>query len=137
MSHITKNVNTQSSNFSDPVEEYKFSLSDVGEQYAPVGNYSTPFNELALGDDVDHVDDKVQTTETAPEAPFRNEIDPIAEEEANAIKDEKVNAHSKTSLDSIQTELANVKELRSEAYASFEKKVAQKQAELNLSIVVG
>ncbi len=44
----SENVNNQFSLSADS----RFSLSDVGEEYAPVGNYSTPLRELALEGDI-------------------------------------------------------------------------------------
>ena len=70
-------------------EEYKFSLSNVGEESAPVGNYSTPLKDLALEEDIAPVTENVAPT---TDAPFPNEIAPMTEEEANAIQDEKANA---------------------------------------------
>lgn len=99
-------------------EEYKFSLSNVGEESAPVG---TPLRELALDGDVAPVGENVAPAQKAPsladipvlpdeeleggtyeaikpsgemvaEAPLPNEIRPMTEEEANAIQDEKAKA---------------------------------------------
>lgn len=115
-----------------------FSLSKNGQDVAPVGNYSTPLNELALEQDVAPV--KEAAVENVPEvaSPFAEDypavdggVAPMTEEEANALQDAKVEAHSATTLEAIQTELANVKELRSDAFAKYEQKIAQKQAELN------
>ena len=65
------------------------SLSNEGEQFAPVGNYSTPLKDLALEEDIAPVAENVAPT---TEAPFPNEIAPMTEEEANAIQDEKAKA---------------------------------------------
>ena len=61
-------------------EEYKFSLSNVGEKYAPTGNFSTPMKELALEQDNAPVTDtNVGSNEMA------EDIAPITAEEAEAL----------------------------------------------------
>ena len=65
------------------------SLSNEGEQFAPIGNYSTPLNETALApmqEDVANLDnsnDAVVTENAVKDAPMPDEITPITEEEAN------------------------------------------------------
>ena len=82
-------------------EEYKFSLSNVGEQPSTVG---TPLQDLYFGKDIAPTEDIAPTQEATPtpiapvvedapiaetELPFPDEIAPMTEEEANAIQDEK------------------------------------------------
>ena len=78
-------------------EEYKFSLSNVGEEHVPVGNYSTPFKELALEGDIAPVSTNTPTakanTQTAKaNTPtvqngdlFPDGYAPVTEEEADAL----------------------------------------------------
>ena len=77
-------------------ENSKLSLSNEGEQFAPIGNYSTPANETALGQDIAPVGDGVvEDATTTTEAPMPDEIVPMTEEEANALQDEKAKADAK------------------------------------------
>jgi hypothetical protein len=84
------NVIPLSQRFNAENEDIRYSLSNEGEEFAPVGNYSTPFRELALGEDIAPV---APTTEmqsnVTEEAPMPNEIRPMTEDEANAIQDAK------------------------------------------------
>lgn len=84
---IPENVNT------------KLSISsDESEEYAPVGNYSTPFHELAYGDDIapsPNTPTAQANTPTEQTAVPPDEISPMTEEEANAIQDEKAKSDAK------------------------------------------
>lgn len=78
-------------------EEYKFSLSNVGEEYTPVGNYSTPLKDLALQKDIAPVATNTPTAQTntptakanTPTAQsgelFPEGYAPVTEEEADAL----------------------------------------------------
>lgn len=94
----------------DIVAPTQMSLSKEGEQYAPTGNYSTPFNELAYGEDVapvetstkeatkpvtnivDSYPDNIAPVMGEENAPVTDEIQPMTEDEANAIQEEKAKA---------------------------------------------
>ncbi len=108
------------------------------ETAAPVNHDIAPVKSVTQT----NVGNKKTTSETEAIAPvvaentttdalITEDIGPVAEEEPNAIQDEKVVSHSATSLEAIQTELANVKKLRSEAFANFEQKIADKQSVLD------
>ena len=77
----------------------KDSLSFASEQFAPIGNYSTPLNEtyLAPTEDIAPVKETVEDIPmpTDADAPFPDEIAPMTEEEANAVQDAKANADAK------------------------------------------
>lgn len=68
-------------------EQYKFSLSNVGEEPSPVGNYSTPFSELAYGDDIAPTPKTVrETPKTEGNTSVNSEVyAPVTEEEADAL----------------------------------------------------
>ena len=84
----------------DIVAPTQMSLSKEGEQYAPTGNYSTPFNELAYGEDVapvetstkeaakpvtnivDSYPDNIAPVMGEENAPVTDEIQPMTEDEA-------------------------------------------------------
>ena len=63
-------------------ENSKLSLSNEGEQFAPIGNYSTPANETALGQDIAPVGDGVvEDATTTTEAPMLEDIPILPDEE--------------------------------------------------------
>ena len=119
----------------DNIAPTQHSLSNEGESYAPIGNFRVYGKDIAYTPSMDDVAPTPENVGEAPmqsevDAPFPDEISPMTEEEANAIQDEKVNAHSATMVEALQAEIANLKELRDESFASFEQKIAKKQAEL-------
>ena len=96
------NVIPLAERFNAANEDIRYSLSGEGEQFAPIGNYSTPLNETALEQDIAPVAEGVaentptQTVEDAePDAPMPDEIVPMTEDEANTLQDEKANADAK------------------------------------------
>ena len=96
-------------------------LVQHADEYMPLEDDIAPMTSESIDNVVQNADEYV---------PLEDDIAPMTEEEANALQDEKVAAHSATSLEAIQTELENVKELRKNAFANFEQKIASKQAEL-------
>lgn len=122
----------------DNIAPVQNSLSEEGEQPKSYGDFAVYGKDIAYTpDDIAPVGENVARNTVGEAAdsvgndvPFPDEIVPMTKDEANALQDEKVNAHSATSLEAIQTEIANLKELRSESYASLEQKIANKQAEL-------
>ncbi len=90
----------------------KHSLSNEGEQFAPVGNYSTPLNETAL--DIAPVAEGVAKTETVAE---------------NATIEQTVDKKISAKLQNLQTELENNKKLRDESNADFDSEISRLQAE--------
>lgn len=85
------NVIPLSKRFNRRNEDVRYSLSEEGEEYAPVGNYSTPFRELALKGNIA----PVETAEKAAPAPktaqtngaeeYPEVFAPASEEEVNAL----------------------------------------------------
>lgn len=75
----------------------KFSLSGVNEQYAPTGDYSTPFNELAYDEDVAPVEAVTSAKEAAKpvtntDEGYPDNIVPMTEEEANSLAKDYLNS---------------------------------------------
>lgn len=111
------------------------SLSKQGEQ---TSSFGTPLKDLALDQDIAPVANAPEMV-TVPKSeqiadnglPFPNEIAPMTEKEANTLQDDRAKADATTILEAIQTELENVKELREIAFANSEKRIAEKQAELD------
>lgn len=60
------NVIPLSKRFNYRNADERYSLSQQGEQFAPVGNYSTPMNELALAPTQEDVAQMESTTDNAP-----------------------------------------------------------------------
>ncbi len=68
------------------------SLSNEGEQFAPIGNYSTPLNETALAPMQDVADNTTPTETVVENTTVEDAPMPITEEEANALQDELFNS---------------------------------------------
>ncbi len=98
----------------------KFSVSPEGEQFAPVGNYSTPLNETAL--DIAPVAEGVAKTETVAENATTTDDNNVPAEQT---VDKKISAK----LQNLQTELENNKKLRDESNADFDSEISRLQAE--------
>lgn len=111
-------------------EEARKRFYEVADDYAPPIDDATEDIGPVLDTDAESTTvDEIPIPTNTDVPPLPDEIVPMTEEEANTLQDEKVNAHSATSLEAIQAELVNVKELRSESFASFEQKIANKLAE--------
>lgn len=105
-------------------EEYKFSLSNEGEEFTPTGNYSTPMSDTALEQDIAPVREGIAENATTTEG----NIAPVQEsavQEAPQTVDEKISAK----LKNLQTELDNNKKMRDESNADFDSEIARLQAE--------
>lgn len=101
----------------------KRSLSYEGEQFAPIGNYSTPLNETALVQDIAPVAEGVAKNATTTNVSEDTTFDaPMADEKSKKATtteqtvDEKISAK----LQNLQTELENNKRLRDESNAFFD-----------------
>jgi hypothetical protein len=73
------------------VAPVKDSLSNEGEEFAPIGNYSTPLNETALEQDIAPVKEDVapkKTTTTKADL-FTEDFAPVTAEEAEALSQER------------------------------------------------
>lgn len=68
----------------DEQPDWKFSLSNEGEQFAPVGNYSTPLNETALAQESDIA--PVQDVAETVESPMDEEIPMPTDADAPALE---------------------------------------------------
>ena len=133
INETTADLNGSASFMPENIAPTKNSLSNVGEKSSSVG---TPLKDLALEQDIAPVANSpervtIPKSAVSNDVPFPNEIHPMSEEEANALQDEKAQSDAVTSLEAIQTELENVKEFRTDAFAKFEQKIANKQAELD------
>lgn len=85
-------------------EEYKFSLSNVGDQFAPIGNYSTPINETALELPKNENTSKVGTVSknaVVDDAPFFTEYDAPPEMEGTYYEDNDTTALDNKALKNI------------------------------------
>ena len=105
---------------SENIAPVQNSLSNAGDQFAPVGNYSTPANETYLAPTKEDVSTMGTPTEATPTVeavdeapiiedmyddvpmptdadapPMPDEIAPMTEDEANALQDEKAKADAK------------------------------------------
>ena len=108
------NVIPLSERFNTANEDIRYSLSNEGEEFTPIGNYSTPLNETALEDI----------------APVKEDADTAVSEDATIVEapqtvDEKISAK----LKNLQTELDNNKKLRDESNADFDTVIANLRAE--------
>ncbi len=118
-------------------EEYKFSLSNVGEEYHPVGNYSTPLNELAYEDiapvaNTPTVQNNTPTTRantpTVPEnTPTAEEEHPLSETGEDIIKTVKERLNAK--IENSEKQLEETELLRDWVKASYEHKIEKLQAQ--------
>ena len=75
----------------------QMSLSKEGEQYAPVGDYSTPFNELAYNEDIAPVEAVTSTKEAVKptantDEGYPDNFAPMTEEEANSLAKDYLNS---------------------------------------------
>ncbi len=127
----------ENTNFSVSVNEnptvdpdIRYSLSNEGEDIAPIGNYSTPLNETALEQDIAPVAENATALE--------QDIAPVAEgvaENATTTDDnvapaeQTVDEKISSKLQNLQTELENNKKLRDESNADFDSEIARLQAE--------
>lgn len=81
------NVIPLSQRFNEKSDDIRNSLSNENESFAPVGNYSTPFRELAYGDDIAPTPKTVrETPKTEGNTSVNSEVyAPVTEEEADAL----------------------------------------------------
>ena len=118
--------------FSDALQDISptenFSLSNNGEQFAPIGNYSTPLNEAALEQDIAPVAENA-TTETVvenattsespmPTVPKSTRLQTIAQKVVENIR-------------AVEADLADNRDLRREAEANYNNQIAKLQEQYN------
>ena len=118
------NVIPLSDRFNTSKKDFRHSLSNDGEEFAPTGNYSTPLRETALEQDIAPVADVVaeNATATVGDTTATNTGDDAPAEQT---VDEKISAKKKN----LQTELDNNIRLRGEASADFDAEIARLRSE--------
>ena len=117
---------------SDP--DIRNSLSNDGEEYAPVGNYSTPFRELAYGDDIAPVNRTVNKTVNTSEAPSLADIPVLPDDELEdgtyaAVRPEKkkpVASKSERIADGSRSDELLNESLDNHPVQTIEQKIAEK-----------
>ena len=130
-------------------EEYKFSISNVGQQPYSIGNYSTPLNETALAPTKETISN-TETVETADNAtvddiaPMPTDKAPISQRFADGTRGdellnesldnypmETIEQRTAENIRTLEAEIADNKELRKEAEANYSEKIADLQKRLN------
>ena len=135
------NVIPLSQRFNTDNDDIRYSISNKDESFAPVGNYSTPFRELALEEDIAPVA-PTKATEApsladipvlpdepvAEEEPVKN-VPPMPESDEEIIKTVKERLNAK--ITNSATELEETKLLRDWVKASYENKIEKLQTTLD------
>ena len=124
----------------------KRSLSNEGEQFAPIGNYSTPLNETALEQDIAPIADVAENATTTTEAPMPKDTnatpkstqladgtrgDELLVESLDNYPMETVEQKVAENIRAIEGELADNRDIRREAEANYNSQIAKLQKEYN------
>ena len=115
-------------------EEYKFSLSNVGEEYAPVGDYSTPLKDLALEEDiapVGGVDSESAPVPKSVRIANGERSDELLYESLDNYPMQTVEQKISEKLRATEAELADKRDLRKESWDNYENQIANLRARYN------
>ena len=140
-----QNVIPLSQRFDSSKVDIRNSLSNEGEQFAPVGNYSTPLKETALEQDIAPVAKNVtRNVATTTEAPMPSNATPKSTRLADGSRSDELLVESLDNypmetveqkvaegIRAIEGELADNRDLRREAEDNYDSQIAELRKQYN------